>query len=184
MTPEEVKKVSATARCLYTEIEVEAALDRMAAAISGVLEQSSPILLCVMNGGLIVSGKLATRLRFPLQMDYLHATRYQDKTVGAELQWKVYPSLSLKQRTVLIVDDILDEGVTLGKIITYCQEQGARKIYTAVLVDKQHARKEAGISADFVGVEAEDYYLFGYGMDYQGYLRNAAGIYAIDDTDT
>ena len=155
----------------------------MAAEITALLEDDDPILVCIMNGGLILSGKLATRLHFPLQIDYLHATRYRDETTGKDLQWRATPSQSLQGRVVLLLDDILDEGTTLDKIITYCRHQGAERVVTCVLLDKQHDRKSSELKADITGLPVEDFYLFGYGMDYKGYLRNAAGIFAIDDSD-
>jgi len=183
MTPSEVRKIQNRARCLHTKEEVEAALDNMAEQISAELQDCNPILLCIMNGGLIVTGKLATRLDFPLQIDYLHATRYREQTRGQDLQWNNYPSQSLQGRVVLLVDDILDQGTTLEMIIAYCQAQGAQRIYTAVLLDKQHDRKTSSLTADFTGLQVEDYYLYGYGMDYKGYLRNAPGIFAIAESD-
>lgn len=183
MSPEQLAGITARARCLHNEQEVEAAIDKMAVAITAVLQDRNPILLCVMNGGLIVTGKLATRLNFPLQLDYAHATRYRDKTVGADLQWQSYPSLPLTGRDVLVIDDILDQGATLESLLTYCRQQGAAQVHSAVLVDKQHGRKLTALKADFVGLEVADFYLYGYGMDYKGYLRNAAGIYAVDESD-
>jgi hypoxanthine phosphoribosyltransferase len=119
-------------------------------------------------------------LPFPLQVDYLHATRYRMKTSGAELDWRVPPETSLKDRTLLLIDDILDEGKTLAEIIGHCQKEGAATIYTAVLINKLHDRKVAkDLKADFCGLDAEDRFLFGYGMDYKGYWRNAPGIYAV-----
>lgn len=162
---------------------MESALDRMAGAISKQLADTNPILMCVMQGGLIVTGKLAARLPFVLQLDYLHATRYRDQTSGADLQWKSRPTLDLQNRIVVLVDDILDEGETLFQVRKFCLDQGSAEVYCAVLIDKQHDRKSAPIKADFVGLQAADHYLFGYGMDYKGYLRNAAGIFAIDDAD-
>ena len=129
------------------------------------------------------SGKLLTRLAFPLQIDYLHATRYRNNTQGSELEWHRLPALSLHGRDVLILDDILDEGATLAAVVAHCRAQGAARVLTAVLVDKHHERKVPGIRADFVGLRVEDRYLYGYGMDYRGYLRNAAGIYAVDPVD-
>ena len=81
--------------------------------------------------------------------------------------------------TVLVVDDILDEGLTLAAILAYCHEQGASAVYSAVLVEKLHKRRASGLAADFVGVQVEDRYVFGYGMDYHGYWRNVKGIYAV-----
>ncbi|MBT3530007.1 MAG: hypoxanthine-guanine phosphoribosyltransferase [Gammaproteobacteria bacterium] len=181
--PENIIAVSSRARCLLDESQVENGLDRMAVKISESLSELNPILMCIMNGGLIVSGKLATRLNFPLEIDYLHATRYRDKTTGADLEWKSYPNLDLTNRVVLLVDDILDEGATLEKIINYCNSQGASSVYSAVLLDKKHTRKVPGLLADFVGFEIDDFYLYGYGMDYKGHLRNANGVFAIDESD-
>ena len=183
MTPEQLQGVQSRSVCLHAAEEVEAALDAMAVAISVELADSNPLLLCVMHGGLITAGKLAARLHFPLQMDYLHATRYRGATSGSELQWKAYPSEPLQGRTVLLVDDILDVGTTLKMIVEYCRAQDCKAVYTAALLDKLHDRKEPGIKADFVGLAVADRYLYGYGMDYKGYLRNAAGIYAIAEQD-
>jgi len=138
------------------------------------------LLLCVMTGGLVTASELFIRLDFPLQLDYLHATRYQGGTRGSELQWITRPSQDLEGRTVLVVDDILDEGLTLAAILDYCREQGAAAVYSMVLVEKQHDRKASDLKADFVGLPVEDRYVFGYGMDYHGYLRNVRGIYAVE----
>jgi hypoxanthine phosphoribosyltransferase len=130
-----------------------------------------------MNGGVVLTGKLLTRLNFPLTLDAINASRYRNQTRGGEINWIQKPRTDLKNRTVLIVDDILDEGITLRAIYEYCREQGASSIYSAVLINK-NLNHTKPIRADFVGLEAENRYIFGYGMDYKGYLRNAAGIYA------
>lgn len=183
MTPQQIEQVLARSRCLHNEEEVEAALDRMALAINTDLHGKNPLVLTVMHGGLITAGKLVTRLNFPLQMDYLHATRYREATSGKELQWKTYPSTSLQNRNILLIDDVFDVGVTLELIVEYCWQQGCSSVKTAVLLDKQHERKVSGLQVDYVGLEVADFYLFGYGMDYKGYLRNTAGIYTIADED-
>lgn len=178
MTPEEVNQVLAEADCLYTSEQLNAALDNMADKINHDLAEKNPVVISVMTGAIIPCGHLLTRLTFPLQIDYIHATRYANGTSGGEIEWRVTPRISLQGRTVLIVDDILDEGVTLMEICTYCKQQGASEILTAVLVDKQHDRKNELI-ADYTGLEIEDRYIFGFGMDYKGYLRNVNGIYAV-----
>ncbi|MFZ2950429.1 MAG: hypoxanthine-guanine phosphoribosyltransferase, partial [Desulfuromonadaceae bacterium] len=152
----------------------------MAQEITSQLKESCPVLLCVMNGGLIFTGQLLTSLVFPLEVDYVHATRYGHETKGASLQWTVRPQLDLKGRTVLLLDDILDEGVTLAAIADYCRQQGAAEVLMAVLVEKLHLRKVTpGMRADFTGIEVGDRFLFGYGLDYKGYWRNAPGIFAL-----
>lgn len=179
-TGAEMNQVMAEADCLVDEQQVQAAIRKLADDITGRLKGSNPLLLCVMNGGLIVTGQLLPQLKFPVQAEYLHATRYRQETTGGILEWKLQPEADMKDRIILIVDDILDEGTTLCAIADYCLAHGATQVLTAVLVDKQHDRKaRPNLKADFTGLNVEDRFLFGYGMDYKGYWRNAPGIYAV-----
>ena len=180
VTLQEIREVYARADLIYSKEEIETAYERMAAAINARLRDSNPLVIAIMVGGLIPAGQLLPRLDFPLQMDYLHATRYRGATRGGELQWLARPAYPLQDRDVLLIDDILDEGVTLAEICEFCREAGARRVYTAVLLNKRHNRKN-DLQADFVGFEVGDRYVFGCGMDYKGYLRNLPGIYAIPD---
>jgi hypoxanthine phosphoribosyltransferase len=181
VTTDEAQAVFEQADILYNEVEVEAALDRMAAEITTRLEGKNPLLLCTMIGGIVTAGKLLTRLHFPLMIDYIHASRYRGETRGAKLHWLARPSESVVGREVLIIDDIFDEGLTLKALIEDCQQAGAAAVHTAVLVEKQCAR-HCGIDVDFLGLHVEDRYVFGYGMDYKGYLRNVSGIYAVKES--
>ncbi|WP_280562185.1 MULTISPECIES: hypoxanthine-guanine phosphoribosyltransferase [unclassified Chromohalobacter] len=174
-----MRDVMTHAECLISQQEVERALDRMADEITHDLGDTLPVFYCVMNGGLITTGHLLTRLGFPLEVDYLHATRYRGGVRGGELFWRVSPEIPMADRHVVIVDDILDEGTTLAAILDYCRQAGAASISTAVLVDKRHDRKAVpGLQADYCSLEVVDRYVFGFGMDYKGYWRNAPGIFA------
>jgi hypoxanthine phosphoribosyltransferase len=174
---EEIKQVQATADLLYSDLQVEDAIDKMAHEINTALADSNPLLLCVLNGGIVTFGKLLPRLTIPLAIDSINASRYQNQTSGGAIEWRLKPEKPLKGRTVLIIYDILDEGITIQAIDAFCREQGAAAVYSAVLVDKILGH-EKPIAADFVGLMVENRYLFGYGLDYKGYLRNAPGIYA------
>jgi len=175
---EHIRLIKAEADCLFSIEKIESALDSLADKITAKHSNNNPLVVCVMNGGLITTAELMLRLDFPLEQDYLHATRYRGETQGGELEWIVKPKQSLKNRHVIIVDDILDEGYTLAAIAEYCQQAGAESVETVALIEKLHDRKH-GIQADYIGLQAEDRYLFGYGMDYKGYLRNTTGIYAV-----
>lgn len=168
------------AECLHDSKAIETALDRMAMEITKKLQNENPILLCVMVGALIPMGHLLTRLRFPLEVDYIHVTRYRGTTRGGDLHWLVEPRKNLKNRAVLVLDDIMDGGLTLSAIMDYCKQAEASKIYSAVMVNKQRTR-EPGVNfePDFTGVTTDDRYLFGFGLDYEEYLRNIFGIYAV-----
>lgn len=179
--PTEIMRVRDTADAVHSAAAVRKALDVMALAITRVLAERNPLVLCIMNGGLVPAGWLAERLTFPFQMDYIHATRYRGATKGSELRWIARPRLSLRGRAVLLIDDILDEGVTLARIVEACRAEGAAQVYSAVLVRKRHNRNRENAQADFVGLEVDDRYVFGCGMDYKHYWRNLPAIYAVND---
>jgi hypoxanthine phosphoribosyltransferase len=149
----------------------------MAADITATLAGTDPLAVCVMTGGVVPFGKLLPRLQFPLRIDYVHATRYGDALTGGQLQWIAGPHADPRGRTVLLIDDILDEGTTLAGIEARYRGDGAHAVYKAVLVVKERQRAQ-DVHIDFPGVAVPDRYVFGYGMDYKGYLRNADGIYA------
>jgi len=166
--------------CLLDEVGVDELFKRLSQDISEECHDKNPLLLCVMTGAVVAVGMLLPRLNFPLEIDYIHATRYQGEMIGKELVWKQLPTTPLVDRTVIIVDDVLDEGITMAMIRAYCMQQGAKECYTAVLVDKD-LQREKPIQADFVGYQAGNEYLYGLGMDYKGYLRNANGLFACPD---
>jgi hypoxanthine phosphoribosyltransferase len=182
--PSIINEVYNRSSCIYTQADVDRALDNMAVDITKKLSEKNPVIICVMIGGLIPVGNLLLRLKFPLEIDYVHATRYRGSLSGGEIHWKAKPKVDLRGRTVLIVDDILDGGVTLQAIIDEFLEIGAAEVYSAVLVDKYQKRVPGGLKhADFVGLQVEDHYVFGFGMDYKEYLRNIPGIYKVSDED-
>ena len=179
---DKVQSVLGDAECLHDFAAVELALDSMAAAITRKLRDTNPIILCVMIGALIPTGHLLTRLHFPLEVDYVHATRYRGTNRGGDLHWMVEPRSSLKDRVVLIVDDVMDGGLTLAAIIDYCNQAGAKAVYSAVMVDKKRQREPGVVfEPNFVGLTTEDRYLFGFGLDFEEYLRNMPGIYALPE---
>ena len=176
---QEAQKVLQEADCLHDAVAIRTAYDRLAADITREYAGRNPLLLCVMIGGFIPAAEIAQRLNFEFEIDYLHATRYRGKTSGSELVWKAHPDIAVKDRHVLVVDDILDEGHTLAAILKALKDQSAASVKCAVLAEKLHARKAPGIKADFIGVTVVDRYVFGCGMDYKSYLRQLPGIYAV-----
>ena len=176
---EQARQVLQEADELYSAAEVAAAYDDLARRIGERLGADNPLFLCVLTGGIIPAGQLLTRLEFPLEVDYLHATRYRGETRGRDLQWLARPQTPLHGRVVVVVDDILDEGHTLASILEYCRQEGAAAVYSVVLVEKHHDRRVPGLAADFHGLDVEDRYVFGQGMDYKGYHRNLPGIHAV-----
>lgn len=179
---DEVAFVRANAERVHSEGAVIHALDRMAVAITQRLAGRNPLLLCVMTGGVMTTTWLVERLAFALQIDYIHATRYAgDVNARKEAAWIARPRLSLIDRHVLLVDDIYDEGVTMRRLMAFCRDSGAASMSSAVLVRKRHDRDIGRIEPDFVGLEVDDRYIFGCGLDYKNYLRNLPAIYAVPE---
>jgi hypoxanthine phosphoribosyltransferase len=177
---QEVKNILSKAELIHSAETVAAAVTRLAAEITDKLGESNPLLLCVMSGGVPFAGQLMTQLLFPLEFDYLHVTRYGQDTAGGALSWRATPWTSVKGRTVLILDDILDEGLTLAAIVERMQELGAEACYTAVATDKLNGKNKP-IKADFVALTVPDRFVFGYGMDVRGQFRNLPAIYAMKE---
>ena len=176
----EAIRVRETARQLVAPAQVSLALDRMAAAASEVLAHENPLILTVMNGGAFTAVELCQRLSFPHELDFVHVTRYDGDLVGGELSWRAWPERDLSGRTVLVVDDIIDHGETLRAICERLQRAGAGKVYVAVLVIKRLDEPRVRVDVDFAGLEIEDVYVFGCGLDYKGYWRGLTGIYAVE----
>ena len=181
MDPKRYAQVLEEADLVWSEAAVDEAYAKLAREISEALSASTPLIIPVMMGGMTPAARIMSRLEFPVELDYVHATRYRGDVRGRTLEWLAHPSSDFKGRSVLVVDDILDEGITLAAIIAHCRELGAREIRCAVLVDKQLGRPRALARADFTGLTVEDRYVFGCGMDYQGYFRNLPGIYALNE---
>ena len=160
--------------------EVRAAVERLADEINAYYGDRPIIVLVVMTGAIIPSAWLAARLKMPVQMDFIHATRYAGQTQGGELDFRVPPRLKLQDRDVLIVDDIYDVGLTLELIERYCVSRGARSVNSAVLVRKIHDRETAGELPRFIGLEVEDKYVFGCGMDAYEHWRHLDEIRALE----
>lgn len=184
MTPGEIAdivQVRNQADLLHDEQAVTQAVRQMAKQITQQMADSNPLVICVMNGGLMLTGWLTQQLTFPLQLDYVHVTRYRGATLGGDLEWVAKPRAALRGRTLLLVDDIFDEGLTLASLVEACKKLGAREVRTAVLVRKLHERVQTDMLPDFVGLTVPDRYVFGCGMDYQHYWRNLPAIYALRD---
>lgn len=175
---EELRHVLETADCLHDAAAVQAAIRKLAGELNSRFAGHCPLLLVVMNGGLLPAGWLLPELQFFFELDYVHATRYRGNTSGRELHWLAKPHKSLQGRDVLLVDDILDEGVTLREIVAFCEAEGAASVCTAVLVQKELGRK-AALDADHVGLMVENRYVFGCGMDYKEYFRHLPALYAL-----
>jgi hypoxanthine phosphoribosyltransferase len=161
--------------------EVQAAIERLAGEITARLREHYPLVLVVMGGAVVFAGQLLPRLRMPLDVDYIHVTRYGDATSGGRVTWRVDPPQEVRGRAVLVLDDILDGGHTMLAIRDRLLGLGAVSFQCAVLVEKT-LRQPKPIKADFVGLAIPDRFVFGCGMDAKGYWRNLPEIRAMRES--
>lgn len=161
--------------------QISDAINVMALELAEKIEHEPAIMICVMNGGLVLTGDLMRRLKSDIRLDYLQVSRYGNHTIGSSLQWLKEPHLSLEDQVVVLVDDIFDEGITLKEVVSYCYEKGAKKVITAVLLYKEKEQRSVDMQPDVYGLEIGDRFVFGYGMDYEGNLRNLPAIYVMKD---
>jgi hypoxanthine phosphoribosyltransferase len=152
-------------KVLFGRDEVRAAVQKMADEINEYYGDESVIMISVLTGAIIPAAWLATLLKMPLQMDFVHATRYRGGLYGAELEYRVPPRLNLEGKQVLIVDDIFDEGHTLAAIKGSVEKRKAGSVKMASLVRKMHDRGLDRDYVDFIGLDVPDVYVFGCGMD-------------------
>ena len=181
MTPVEAWRILDAADCLLDETAVQAAIVRLAAEISASLKDRYPLVLAVMGGSIVFAGHLLPHLRFPLEFDYIHVSRYGRATSGGKIEWTVPPRNNVAGRAVLVLDDILDGGDTLAAIRDRVLSLGAEACFCAVLADKDTGR-EKPIVPDFIGLKLPNRYVFGCGMDISGAWRNLPAIYAAKES--
>ena len=177
---EEAKRLLDEADLLFADEVVREAVQRIAQEITAKLENEFPVVLSVMGGAAIFTGQLLPLLAFPLEFGAIEVTRYNNAIQGREISWRLPPKDNVRGRVVLVVDDILDEGITLAAIRKRLLEMGASKVYSAVFADKAIGRAKP-VTADFVGVIVPNRYVFGFGMDAYGLWRNLPAIYALKD---
>lgn len=175
---EQALEILHSAERLCTAAFVSDSIARVAQEITAQLGERYPLVLSVMGGAIVFAGQLLPQLRFPLELDYVHATRYRNSTQGQDIAWKVMPKEEVKDRVVLVIDDILDEGHTLAAVRDKLLALGAAEFYCAVLADKEIGHTKP-IQADFVGLQLPNRYVFGCGMDVKGMWRNLPEIYAL-----
>lgn len=176
----------ANARQIVSPEEVQAAVRHVADVLNerfGAPDNTTfPLVLGVMGGAVVFTGTLLPQLAFPLEFDYIHVSRYGDDDRGGEIVWKVIPRQNVAGKTIIVVDDILDEGETLAHVKQRLLDMGALEVIVAVFADKDIGRRKP-IRADITGLTLPNAFVVGFGMDVYGYWRNLPGLWSINQED-
>ena len=176
----EAMRLLEEADVMFDAAAVSKAVARMAVEITAAMKDEFPVVLSVMGGAAVFTGQLLPQLAFPLEFGAIEVTRYNNDIQGRDITWRLAPKDNVRGRTVLVVDDILDEGITLAAIEKKLVEMGAKHVYHAVFADKDIGKAKP-VKAKFVGVTVPNRYVFGFGMDAYGLWRNLPAIYALRD---
>jgi hypoxanthine phosphoribosyltransferase len=181
------RELMANAEEIVSAEKVQAAVRNVAEVLNQRFDNDEtgafPLVLGVMGGAVVFTGNLLPQLTFPLEFDYIHVTRYGDTDRGGEVVWKVVPRQSVEGRTIIVVDDILDEGETLAHVKQRLLDMGAAEVILAVFADKELGRSKP-VQADIVGLTIPNRFVVGFGMDARGYWRNLPGLWVIRNDDT
>ena len=167
---------------LFDQSAVDTAVRQVAATLNERFgnpdDAAFPLVLGVMGGAVVFTGQLLPQLTFPLEFDYIHVSRYGDDDQGGRVVWKVIPRPNVAGRTIIVLDDILDEGETLAQVKQRLLDMGAAEVIITVFADKAIKRSKP-VKADIVGLNIPDKFVVGFGMDVYGYWRNLPGLWAI-----
>ena len=179
---EKARSLLNDAELIFDADAVQQAVDKVAQHLNQRFDSDEgapfPLVLGVMGGAVVFCGQLLTRLTFPLEFDYMHVTRYGSKDQGGKIEWKVIPRSNVEGRTVIVLDDILDEGETLAHVKERLLDMGAAEVVVAVFADKDIGKSKP-VRADYIGLTLPNKFVVGFGMDAYGYLRNLPAIWAI-----
>ena len=167
----------ANSKVLIGRDTIDQAIHALAQRMNADFAGKDVAFLTIMNGGMIFASALCTRLNINMEMDYLQLSRYGKSQTGGQLVWKYQPEINLKDRHVVLCDDIYDEGHTLAAAHAWCLKRGAASATSVVLIHKQHDRTYADYKPDYVALDIPDHYIFGFGMDLEEKLRHLPEIY-------
>lgn len=159
-------------RILFDEVTIHRRLDELAARISEDYRDRELTVVAILNGSLILMADLLRRIPLPLKVDCLSVASYHGgtKSVG-DLVFRQVSLPDVAGRHILILDDILDSGVTLATIRDKLETAGPSSVRICVLLEKKRTRTRA-VEPDYVGFEIADEFVVGYGLDYMERYRN------------
>ncbi len=159
-------------RVLLSQEEIAEKVKKLANQIKGEYSGKNPLILCILKGSLVFTADIIRELDFPCTIDFMQVSSYGN---GAETTGKLVVKkdmdADINGRDVIVVEDILDTGVTLSNLIPELRKRGASSVALCVLLNKP-ARRKAEVCADYIGFDIENEFVVGYGLDYDEKYRN------------
>lgn len=165
---------------VYTEGVILQRVRELAAQVDALYGEEPLVVVCVLKGGFMFFADLVRHLRKPhVELDFVRISSYgQGDHSTRHVSFGKDVDLSLTDKHVLVVEDIIDTGHSMDFLLRQFSARGARSLRLAVLVDK-HERREVAVTADFVGFSLQEGFIVGYGLDYAERYRNLPGIFEV-----
>jgi hypoxanthine phosphoribosyltransferase len=162
--------------------KIEEKIAELAAQISQDYKDKTPVFLPILNGSFMFASDLLKEVGVPCRVSFVKTSSYAGTSSTGQLKTLIGHDESLFQQHIIVLEDIVDTGLTLDKIIEELRERGAKSVEAVSLLRKKQAR-EKKIDVKYVGFELENEFVLGYGLDYDGLGRNLKDIYkALDST--
>jgi hypoxanthine phosphoribosyltransferase len=163
---------------LYSSKRIEAEVSRLAGEISTAYAGESLLVVVVLNGAVFFASDLVRALRVPVEMDFVKLSSYSGTETTGTVVVKKDLERNVAGRHVLVIEDIVDTGLTLTFLLDLLQQRGAKSLRVCTLIDKSE-RRLADITPDYVGIACEGGFLVGYGLDLDERMRELSAIYQI-----
>lgn len=159
-------------RVLYSRQDIEDAIDRLSTQLTEEYRDKRPIIISVLSGAILFTVDMIEKMDIMAQLDFIDVSTYFGGTASTG-KLKLIHDLNkdVKDRNVLIMEDIVDSGHTLSFLIDLLKKRGAKSVKTVSLLDKPEGR-EYDVTVDYYGFKVPNEFLVGYGLDYKGYYRN------------
>jgi hypoxanthine phosphoribosyltransferase len=161
-----------------TASELDQAICKIATAMEKDLAGKDPLFLIVLNGAFMFAADLIKKLNFPCELSFIKLSSYSGTTSSNKVRELIGLNEDLTGRTVVVIEDIIDTGVTLGDLIETVKSKNAVEVKLAALLFKPKAFRKS-YPIDYIGIEIPNDFIVGYGLDYDGYGRNYPDIYKI-----
>lgn len=167
-------------KTLIKEKEIKKRVKELAEEIKKDYKDKNPLLIGILKGGFMFLSDLIRNLNFPHEIDFIRVVSYGSKTISdGKVKWIMKSEIPLKQRHVLIIEDIVDTGYTLKKIYTTLKKQKPLSCKICVFLDKFERRK-VKVPLHYIGFKVPDFFLVGYGLDFDEKFRYLKDIRIID----
>lgn len=160
------------------EEKILAAIDAVADKINKELDGKDPLFVCVLNGAFMFASDLMKRVTIPCEISFVKVASYSGTSTTGSVKQLIGFNENVKGRTVVLIEDIVDTGITIAGLVKQVEEMGAAEVHIATMLFKPQSCR-ADVKPRYIGMDIPNAFIVGYGLDYDGFGRNLRDIYEI-----